>query len=77
MSLQRKIGFVGLMCTGIGGILGSGWLLGAYYAAQMAGPAAIIAWCLGGLLMFVIALNFAELAAMFPPVWWLDALCMA
>ncbi len=66
MKFQRKIGFFSLMFTAVGGIVGSGWLFGPFYAAKIAGPAAILAWLLGGVLMTVIALTFAELATMFP-----------
>lgn len=66
MKFQRHISKFGLFASAIGGIVGSGWLLGPLYAAQYAGPAAIISWLIGGLLMMVIALTFAELATMFP-----------
>ena len=63
---QRRIGFVALLFVSVGGILGSGWLFGPLYAVQLAGPAALIAWVIGGLAIMVIALNFAELGAMLP-----------
>ena len=63
---QRRIGFVALLFVSVGGILGSGWLFGPLYAAQLAGPAALIAWVIGGFAIMVIALNFAELGAMLP-----------
>lgn len=66
MQLQRKIGPVGLLAAAIGGVVGSGWLFGPMFAAQLAGPAAIISWILGGLLMLFIALTFAELSSAFP-----------
>ena len=44
MKFKRSIGPVGLMFTAVSGILGSGWLFGPYYAAQLAGPSAILAW---------------------------------
>jgi amino acid transporter len=47
-------------------IIGSGWLFGALYASQVAGPAAIISWVLGGLVMLVLALVHAELGSMYP-----------
>ena len=37
--LHRSIGFWGLLFISLGSIIGSGWLLGALYAAQAAGPA--------------------------------------
>ena len=66
MQFKRNIRFIGLMMTAIGGIVGSGWLFGPFYAAKSAGPASIFAWLLGGSLMIVIALTFAELATLIP-----------
>lgn len=66
MQFKRDIGLWGLLFVGIGGIIGSGWLFGPLYAAQIAGPAAIISWIFGGLLMVLIALTFAELGSAFP-----------
>ncbi len=66
MEVKRSVGIWGLLFLSVGGIVGSGWLFGPFFAAQVAGPSAIIAWVLGGLLMVVVALTFAELAAMFP-----------
>lgn len=66
MQYQRTIGSLGLLLAGIGSVIGSGWLFGPLYAAQIAGPAAVISWILGGLLMMVIAFTFAELGSIFP-----------
>ncbi len=66
MKFQRNISNIGLFASAIGGIIGSGWLLGPLYTAQFAGPAAVLSWIIGGLLMMIIALTFAELATMFP-----------
>jgi amino acid transporter len=54
------------MLTGLGSIIGSGWLFGAWRAAGLAGPAAIWAWVLGALIVTTVALAYAELGAMFP-----------
>ncbi|MEM5405671.1 hypothetical protein, partial [Paraburkholderia unamae] len=43
-SIQRNIGPFALMFTGLGSIIGSGWLFGAWKAAKIAGPAAVCAW---------------------------------
>jgi amino acid transporter len=64
--LRRDIGFVGLMFTSVGSIIGSGWLFGALNASQIAGPAAIVSWILGGAAMILLALVHAELGGMFP-----------
>jgi len=65
-SIQRNIGPFALMFTGLGSIIGSGWLFGAWKAAKIAGPAAICAWIIGAVVILAIALTYAELGAMFP-----------
>lgn len=47
-------------------LIGSGWLFGAGTAARVAGPAAIISWILGAVIIISIALTYVELGAMFP-----------
>jgi Amino acid transporters len=64
--LKRDIGKIGLLFTGVGSIIGSGWLFGAFEAASLVGPAAIISWILGALMIIIVALNYAELGVMFP-----------
>lgn len=64
--LRRDIGLVGLLFTSVGSIIGSGWLFGAFNAARDAGPAAVISWGLGAVMMLLIALSYSELGAMFP-----------
>ncbi|OGT31893.1 MAG: amino acid permease [Gammaproteobacteria bacterium RIFCSPHIGHO2_12_FULL_35_23] len=66
MKFKKNITTVGLLFTAVGGIIGSGWLFGPFYAAKIVGPAAIFSWLLGGFMMMTIALTFAELATMFP-----------
>lgn len=66
MKFQRVISPLGLLLAAIGGTIGSGWLFGPLYAAQIAGPAAIVSWIIGGVLMIIIALTFAELGSAFP-----------
>ncbi|QRP14053.1 APC family permease [Corynebacterium kroppenstedtii] len=65
-SLHRGIGSIGLLFASVGSIIGSGWLFGSMVAAQAAGPSAIISWSLGGVMILVIALCYAELGTMFP-----------
>ena len=64
--LKRHVGIVGLLFASVGSIIGSGWLFGALNASQQAGPAAIVSWALGGFLILLIALVYAELGTMFP-----------
>ena len=64
--LRREIGVVGLLFTSVGSIIGSGWLFGALSASQIAGPAALISWVIGGFAVILLALAHAELGAMYP-----------
>ena len=64
--LKRDIGKIGLLFTGVGSIIGSGWLFGAFNASVMVGPASLISWGLGAVMMIFVALNYAELGVMFP-----------
>src|SRR3712207_398451 len=64
--LRRDLSPLGLMFVSLGSIIGSGWLFGALYASQIAGPAAIIAWVAGGLVMLLLAVVHAELGSMYP-----------
>jgi amino acid transporter len=64
--LRRDVGLVGLLFASVGSIIGSGWLLGALAASQLAGPAALISWVLGGGAMLLLALVHAELGGMYP-----------
>ena len=65
-AIRRDVGPMALMYTGLGSIIGSGWLFGAWNAAKLAGPGAIWAWVLGAAIIMSIALTYAELGAMFP-----------
>jgi amino acid transporter len=57
---------VGLVFASLGSIIGAGWLFGALYASSLAGPAAIVAWLLGGGAMMLLALTHAELGSTYP-----------
>jgi len=64
--LRRDLGFTGLTAIGFSNIVGSGWLFAAMYAAQIAGPAAILSWIAAGVLCALIALVMVELGATRP-----------
>lgn len=64
--LKRDISRFGLLATSLSCMIGSGWLFSAYYAAQLAGPAAIVSWMIGGAMVLLIALVFSELSTMLP-----------
>jgi amino acid transporter len=65
-TLRRDVGFSGLMFISLGSIIGSGWLLGALNAAEVAGPASILSWILAAAMLTLLALVYAELGAAYP-----------
>lgn len=64
--LRQRLGFWSLLGAGIGSVIGSGWLFSAMFAAKAAGPASLIAWAVGGVLMLLVALVYAELGMVLP-----------
>jgi amino acid transporter len=64
--LQREVGLFALFMVSLGSVIGSGWLLGTLNASIVAGPAAIISWIIGAVLLIGIALVYAELGAAYP-----------
>ena len=64
--LRRHLGVGGLTAIGFSNIVGSGWLFAAMYAAQIAGPAALLAWVAAGVLCALVALVMVELGASRP-----------
>src|SRR2546421_11359364 len=64
--LRRSVGFYGLMFVSLGSIIGSGWLLGALNAAQVAGPASILCWIPPGRLPALLSVFHAEPGGTFP-----------
>ncbi|MTH99463.1 APC family permease [Roseibium sp. RKSG952] len=64
--MQRNIGLLGLTFVAVSGTLGSGWLFAPLLAAQMAGPAAVLAWVLGGLAVLLLAVTYAEISTLLP-----------
>ncbi|MEQ1869926.1 MAG: APC family permease [Vicinamibacterales bacterium] len=64
--LRRTVGFYGLMFVSLGSIIGSGWLLGALNAAQVAGPASVLSWLIAAGMLSLLALAYAELGATYP-----------
>ncbi|GAY73417.1 amino acid transporter [Lentilactobacillus kosonis] len=65
-SNTTKIGLFQLVMLTLGSLIGSGWLFGSWEASKVAGPAAIISWIVGGLVIATIAYNYIELGTMFP-----------
>ncbi|MEX3480294.1 amino acid:proton symporter, partial [Staphylococcus epidermidis] len=60
-SKSNKISLSQLVLLGLGSLIGSGWLFGAWEASSMAGPAAIISWVIGFLVIGTIAYNYIEI----------------
>jgi amino acid transporter len=65
-ALVRSVGRWPLLFTGLGAMIGSGWLFGAARAAALAGPASVFAWVIGSIIALSIAALATELGAMFP-----------
>lgn len=65
-NLRKSVGFTHLLFICISSIIGSGWLFASLGAASVAGPAAIVSWVIGGVLVLLIAVNYAEIGAMLP-----------
>jgi len=66
VGLRREIGLIGATWASETSIIGSGWLFGAFFAAQAAGPAAIYGWLIAGVCIVILALLHAELGGMYP-----------
>ena len=64
--MDRGVGFWGLFWSSEGSIIGSGWLFGGLEAGSIAGPSAIIGWCVASAIVLVLALIHAELGGLFP-----------
>jgi amino acid transporter len=60
------VGLLPLFMVSAGSVIGSGWLLGTLNASEAAGPAAIVSWAIGAVLLIGIALVYAELGAAYP-----------
>lgn len=63
---KRRIGPIGLMMSAVSAMIGSGWLFSSLYVGRLAGPASILAWIFGGVLVVIVALTYAEIATIFP-----------
>lgn len=63
---RKGLSLFALIMIGIGSIFGSGWLFGAGSAAQVAGPAAVVAWVIGVIFIGMIAMSYAEVGSAYP-----------
>src|ERR1700685_4137300 len=66
VGLKREMGLIGATWASETSIIGSGWLFGALFAAQAAGPIALLGWVIGGIAVIFLALGHAELGGMYP-----------
>lgn len=64
--LRRDLSRSQLLLLSLGAIIGSGWLFSALGTAAGAGPAGILSWIIGGVLVLFIALTYAEVSTMLP-----------
>lgn len=65
-TLKRQLNLFQVIMLGTAGTLGSGIFVLTGLAAEVAGPATFIAILVGGFLSFSIALNYCELATVYP-----------
>ena len=63
---DNKISLTQLVLLGLGSLIGYGWLFGAWEASSVAGPAAIISWVIGFIVIGTISYNYIEIGTMFP-----------
>ena len=61
-TMKRKLKHRHLQFISLGGVIGSGYFLGTGYVLEQAGPAAMISYLLGGLIVLAVMLCLAELA---------------
>lgn len=64
--MNRELKNRHLQLISLGGIIGSGYFLGTGYVLEQAGPAAILSYLLGGIIVLCVMLCLAELAVAEP-----------
>jgi amino acid transporter len=62
----RRLSLVDLLGLAAGGVIGSGWMLGAVAVDQRAGSDAVYSWLIGGVLMLAVAAVMVELGTAAP-----------
>ncbi len=65
-SFKKTISLLDLILIGLGAIFGSAWLFGVSNVASMAGPIGSFSWLIGGVIILLIGLVYAELGAALP-----------
>ncbi|WP_278465256.1 APC family permease [Saccharolobus islandicus] len=64
--LRKELTLLDISFLGLGAIIGSGWLFASLAAASVAGPSAVLAWIIGGILIMFVGLAYAELGSAIP-----------
>lgn len=59
--MNRSIGLIGLTFVAVSGVIGSGWLFAPLLTSRRAGPASIVAWIIGGVVILLLALSSRRL----------------
>jgi amino acid transporter len=65
-SFRQELGWFSLLSMSLGTVIGSGWLILPAVVAAKAGPASVVSWIFGGLVVLIVALVYAELGAAWP-----------
>jgi amino acid transporter len=63
---KKQLSLVDLTFIGLGAVFGSGWLFSASYVADIAGPAGMVSWLIGGAAVLLLGLVYCELGAALP-----------
>lgn len=63
---KRSISLFSATMLALSSLIGSGWLFGSSEAASVAGPAAVISWVIGAVVIGIVAFNYIELGVMLP-----------
>ncbi len=64
--MRRELTRSNLLFLSFAAIFGSGWLFAPLYAAQIAGPASLVAWVLGAVISMLIGITMAEVMVLYP-----------
>ncbi|MED4072569.1 APC family permease [Priestia endophytica] len=65
-NFKKSISLFDLILIGLGAIFGSAWLFAVSSVASKAGPVGSVAWLIGGAIILLIGLVYAELGAALP-----------
>ncbi|WP_249652269.1 amino acid permease, partial [Lysinibacillus sp. D4A1_S13] len=65
-NFQKTMSLFDLILIGMGAIFGSAWLFAVRNVASKAGLSGVFSWLIGGGIIFLIGLVYAELGAALP-----------